>query len=57
MWLPPFELMPTTELDLFVLARESLEIIFHRGDDGTIEKGMLRRAGDSGHYYTRRANR
>ena len=49
--------MPTTELDLLVLARESLEIIFHRGDDGTIEKVMLRRAGDSGHYYTRRADR
>ena len=57
MWLPPFELMPTTELGLFVLARESLEILFQRGDDGAIKKVMLRRAGDSGHYCTRRANR
>lgn len=52
---PPFELTPTTEPDLFVLPRESLEILFRRAEDGTVDKVTLRRAGDAGNSYTRRA--
>ena len=51
---PPFELSPTTDTDLFVLPRESLEIFFQRSKDGTISKVTLRRAGDSGNSYSRR---
>jgi CubicO group peptidase (beta-lactamase class C family) len=51
---PPFELTPTTEPGLFVLARESLEIVFRRTEDGTVAKVTLRRAGDAGNSYTRR---
>ncbi len=51
---PPFEMAPTSEPDLFVLARESLEIFFERGQDGTVTQVTLRRAGDTGHRYTRR---
>jgi CubicO group peptidase (beta-lactamase class C family) len=54
---PPFELTPTTEPDLFVLARESLEIVFQRDQDGTVSKVTLRRAGDSGSAYSRRSDR
>jgi CubicO group peptidase (beta-lactamase class C family) len=51
---PPFELSPTTEADLYVLPRESLEILFRRGEDGNIAKVTLRRAGDAGNAYSRR---
>jgi hypothetical protein len=51
---PPFEMTPTSEPDLFVLARESLEIEFGRAQDGTVTRVTLRRAGDSGNRYTRR---
>jgi hypothetical protein len=51
---PPFELTPTTEDDLYVLPRESLEILFRRDDDNAISKVTLRRAGDAGNSYTRR---
>jgi CubicO group peptidase (beta-lactamase class C family) len=50
---PPFELTPTTEQDLFVLPRESLEILFRR-TDGRVTKVTLRRAGDAGNAYTRK---
>ncbi len=50
---PPFELEPTTESDLFVLPRESLEFLFQRGEDGEISKVTLRKSGDSGHSYSR----
>ena len=53
---PPFELTPTTEPDLFVLPRESLEILFRRSEDNTISKVTLRRAGDAGNSYTRRTD-
>ena len=53
---PPFELKPTTETDLFVLPRESLEVLFRRADDGTVAKVIIRRAGDAGNFYTRRAD-
>jgi hypothetical protein len=53
---PPFELSPTTEADLYVLARESLEIVFRRAEDGSISKVTLRRAGDAGNSYTRRTD-
>jgi hypothetical protein len=53
---PPFELTPTTEPDLFVLPRESLEILFRRAEDGTVAKVTLRRAGDAGNAYTRLAD-
>jgi CubicO group peptidase (beta-lactamase class C family) len=51
---PPFELSPTTDTDLYVLPRESLEIVFRRGEDGDISKVTLRRAGDAGNSYSRR---
>ena len=51
---PPFELKPTTEADLYVLPRESLEILFRRSEDDMISKVTLRRAGDAGNSYTRR---
>lgn len=51
---PPFELSPTTDADLYVLPRESLEILFRRGEDGNIAKVSLRRAGDAGNSYSRR---
>jgi CubicO group peptidase (beta-lactamase class C family) len=51
---PPFAMTPTTEPDLFVLARESLEIEFGRGQDGTVTRVTLRRSGDTGNRYTRR---
>jgi hypothetical protein len=51
---PPFELTPTTEADLYVLPRESLEILFRRDEDGVISKVTLRRAGDAGNSYSRR---
>ena len=51
---PPFELEPTTERDLFVLSRSSLEILFRRGDDGTVAKVTMRRSWDAGSSYTRR---
>jgi len=51
---PTFQLEPTTERDLFLLPRESLEILFRRGEDGTIAKVTLRRSGDSGNSYSRR---
>ena len=53
---PPFELKPTTEPDLYVLPRESLEILFRRADDDVISKVTLRRAGDAGNSYTRRTD-
>ena len=52
---PPFELAPTTDRDLYILARESLEILFLRDEDGTIVQVELRRAGDSGNRYSRQA--
>ena len=52
---PPFELAPTTDRDLYILARESLEISFLRDEDGTIVQVELRRAGDSGNRYSRQA--
>jgi CubicO group peptidase (beta-lactamase class C family) len=51
----PFELEPTTEPDLYVLPRESLEILFRREDDDVISRVTLRRAGDAGNSYTRRS--
>ena len=51
---PPFELSPTTVADLYVLPRESLEILFRRGEDEKIAKVTLRRAGDAGNTYSRR---
>lgn len=51
---PPFELSPTTDADLYVLPRESLEILFRRGEDGKIAQVTLRRAGDAGNAYSRR---
>lgn len=51
---PPFELTPTTEPDLFVLPRESLEILFRRTEDGRVARVTLRRAGDAGNSYSRR---
>jgi hypothetical protein len=53
---PPFELKPTTDADLYVLPRESLEICFRRSADGKISDVTLRRAGDAGNSYSRRAN-
>jgi CubicO group peptidase (beta-lactamase class C family) len=53
---PPFELSPTTEADLYVLARESLEMVFRRAEDGSISKVTLRRAGDAGNSFSRRAD-
>lgn len=49
----PFDLTPTTEKDLFVLPRESLEMLFHRAPDGTVDKVTVRRAGEAGHPYIR----
>jgi hypothetical protein len=50
---PNFELTPTTDPDLYVLPRESLEIVFRRGEDGSIAGVTLRRAGSSGNSYSR----
>ena len=49
----PFEMTPTTDEGLFVLPSESLEMLFHRASDGTIEKVTVRRAGESGNVYDR----
>jgi CubicO group peptidase (beta-lactamase class C family) len=51
---PPFDMTPTDEPDLFVLASESLEIVFGRKEDGAVTQVTLRRAGDTGNTYTRR---
>jgi len=51
---PTFEMESTTERDLYVLPRESLEVLFRRGEDGTIARVTLRRSGDSGNSYSRR---
>jgi CubicO group peptidase (beta-lactamase class C family) len=51
---PPFKLSPTTDTDLYVLPRESLEILFRRGEGGKISRVTLRRAGDAGNSYSRR---
>lgn len=53
---PPFELAPTTDRDLYILARESLEIVFLRDENGAIVQVEMRRAGESGNRYSRRAN-
>jgi len=53
---PPFDLTPTSEPDLFVLPRESLEIVFSRGRDGAVNEVTLRRAGDAGNRYNRRTD-
>jgi len=50
---PPFELAPTTDRDLYVLARESLEILFLRDENGAIVQVEMRRAGESGNRYSR----
>jgi CubicO group peptidase (beta-lactamase class C family) len=50
---PPFELAATTEPDLYVLARESLEFVFGRTTDGAVSQVTLRRTGDPGSSYTR----
>jgi len=50
----PFELRPTDEPDLYVLPPESLEIVFHRGEDGEVSRVTLRRAGDAGNHLSRR---
>jgi hypothetical protein len=50
---PPFQLEATTEPDLYVLPRESLEIVFQRADDGTVSGVVLRRAGSTGNAYSR----
>jgi len=51
---PHFELTPTTDRDLFVLASESLEVVFQRAADGSVSGVTLRRAGDTGNAYSRR---
>jgi len=53
---PPFELAPTTDRDLYILARESLEIVFLRDENEAIVQVEMRRAGESGNRYSRRAN-
>jgi hypothetical protein len=50
---PPFQLEPTTEPDLYVLPSQSLEIVFQRAMDGTVTGVVMRRAGTSGHHYSR----
>jgi hypothetical protein len=50
----PFEMQPTTEADLFVLPRESLEIVFRRAGDGRVTGVVLRRAGDTGSAFSRK---
>lgn len=52
---PPFELAPTTDRDLYILARESLEIVFLRDENEAIVQVELRRAGDAGNRYSRLA--
>lgn len=51
---PPFELVPTTEPDLYLLPRESMEILFSRDIDGAISAVILGRAGDAGNRYSRK---
>ncbi len=53
---PPFELTPTTDRDIYVVASESLEVVFQRADDGAISRVVLRRAGDAGNTYSRRVD-
>jgi CubicO group peptidase (beta-lactamase class C family) len=53
---PPFELTPTTEADLYILPRESMEILFSRDDDGSVTAVALGRAGDAGHRYSRKVD-
>lgn len=50
---PPFQLEPTTEPDLYVLPSQSLEIVFQRAMGGTVTGVVMRRAGTSGHHYSR----
>ena len=50
---PPFQLEPTTEPDLYVLPSQSLEIVFQRAMNGTVTGVVMRRAGTSGHHYSR----
>jgi CubicO group peptidase (beta-lactamase class C family) len=50
---PPFQLEPTTESDLYVLPSQSLEIVFRRATNGTVTGVVMRRAGTSGHHYSR----
>ena len=50
---PPFKLEPTSEPDLYVLPPQSLEIEFRRANDGTVTGLVMRRAGTSGHHYSR----
>ena len=54
---PPFELAATTEPDLFVLPRQSLEVVFGRSRDGRVETVTLRRAGQTGNRYRRVGSR
>jgi hypothetical protein len=51
---PQFVLTPTTEPDLYILPRESMEIHFRRGDDGSVNAVTLGRAGDAGNRYSRK---
>jgi CubicO group peptidase (beta-lactamase class C family) len=51
---PPFELTPTTEADLYILPRESMEILFSRNADGTVDAVKLGRAGNAGNRYSRK---
>jgi CubicO group peptidase (beta-lactamase class C family) len=51
---PPFVLTPTTERDLYILPRESMEILFSRDDDGSVTAVTLGRAGDAGNRYSRK---
>ncbi len=50
----PYEMLPTTEPDLFVQPRESLEIVFRRAGDGRVTGVELRRAGDIGSTFSRK---
>ena len=50
---PPFVLTPTTEPDLFVFPRESMEIGFQRAADGTATKVLVGRAGEPPSSYSR----
>jgi len=50
---PPFKLEPTTEPDLYVLPEQSMELVFQRSDEGSIEQVLLRQVADTGAIYTR----